>query len=237
MFFLLGRLVRAIVDTIFPSTCVACGAYGPWFCTNCQRSIRVDLTLRCAVCFKPSPHPQPCASTLNGIVVTGSYSHSGLAAAVQGLKYRYIAALAEPLGNRVAQAIEPLTAKNPAVLIPVPLHKRRERERGYNQSALVAMTVAKRLEVSAAPNLVRRKRYTGTQTKLDKDERQRNLANAFVVNGAVDTETTYIIIDDVCTTGATLSAIAGILRNAGAAKIIACVVASDALLYRERRIG
>lgn len=107
-----------------------------------------------------------------------------------------------------------------SVLVPVPLHPRRERERGYNQSALIAQTLARVADVPVAP-LLRRVRDTQTQTRLSREERAANVNNAFAMSvGAVlDKRLTYTLVDDVFTTGATLGACSQVLQAHGAAQV------------------
>lgn len=130
--------------------------------------------------------------------------------------------LAELLGDAVLQhyALEPT---RPALLIPVPLHWRRQWSRGYNQSAILANHLSHRLNVPSAPNIARRTRATQSQQQLDIADRAANMHNAFAVRSASltpdFTNTIIAIIDDVVTTGATARALAVSLLQAGAAEV------------------
>jgi competence protein ComFC len=108
-----------------------------------------------------------------------------------------------------------------AVLVPVPLHPRKERERGYNQSALIAESIAGRFEGVRLEALLERVIDTRSQTQFNRQERYRNLRNAFslVKKRAIDPSQRYIIVDDVFTTGSTLNACAATLRKAGAKRV------------------
>lgn len=122
-----------------------------------------------------------------------------------------IAEYAEGLGDFVEDAI----------LVPVPLHPRKQRERGYNQSALIVDSLAGRFEgVRIEPILVRIV-DTLSQTQFNRQERYRNLRNAFSLagKGAIDPGQRYIIVDDVFTTGSTLNACAAVLRKGGAKRV------------------
>ena len=106
-------------------------------------------------------------------------------------------------------------------IIPVPLHKRRLRRRGYNQSALLAEALSERIGVPVREELIRRTRNTKTQTSLNARRRARNLRGAFAASPEAK-GMRLLLIDDVRTTGATLSECARALREAGAAAVYAC---------------
>jgi len=105
-----------------------------------------------------------------------------------------------------------------AMLVPVPLHARKLRERGYNQSELIAVELASLFSGCLVEELLERSVDTVSQTKFDRRQRIRNLRNAFSLrqNRAIDPAQRYIIVDDVFTTGSTVNACAAVLRRAGA---------------------
>ena len=104
-----------------------------------------------------------------------------------------------------------------AILVPVPLHARKLRERGYNQSELIVKEIGKRFSCETAINLLKRTIDTPSQTQFNRKERYRNLRNAFSIepNVAAETKKRYILVDDVFTTGSTLNACASVLRKEG----------------------
>lgn len=107
----------------------------------------------------------------------------------------------------------------PDVLIPVPLHRRRRRRRGYNQAMVLAKELGKLTHIPVHSELVRRCRYTNPQKKLDKRQRSRNLKDAFVIKGNVEGIRSVLIVDDIYTTGSTIHAIAGKLKEKGIQKV------------------
>lgn len=113
-----------------------------------------------------------------------------------------------------------------ASVVPVPLHPRKLRERGYNQSELIAKEVCATIPTFSIDPILERVLDTASQTKFDKSERRRNLKNAFSLrqNRAIDPAKRYLIIDDVFTTGSTINACASALRKAGARRIDAMTV-------------
>jgi ComF family protein len=119
------------------------------------------------------------------------------------------------------------------VLIPVPLHRRRQRERGYNQSALLAARFGASTQIPVRRDVLRRHRYTRSQTRLNAQERNQNVHGAFSCIDQHDVEQSIVgkrvlLIDDVATTGATLRACAQVLRDQGARSVWALTVARAA---------
>ena len=137
---------------------------------------------------------------------------------VHDLKYSNLRASAPTLGRLMVAHVQsdPFRAD---VLAPVPLHKRRERERGYNQSELLAQEVGKHTDVPVDTKKLRRVRDTAPQVSMPTpEERRRNIEGAFECTGQVS-GLTVILIDDVVTTGSTMSACARPLVAAGAASV------------------
>jgi len=177
------------------------------FCTECARTAE---RVQCE-----SPHD------IAAFVYGGAISR-----AIGRLKYDPRPDLARPLGDLLWRAIERHSrALAGAVVVPVPLHRARLAERGFNQSALLARRVSCRLGAPLRPALVR-VRDTPQQTALNREARIANVAGAFrprqhcFVQGC-----TVLLVDDVCTTGATLAECARVLREAGARLVASAVVA------------
>ena len=147
---------------------------------------------------------------------------------VHALKYSGMTVVGSALGARVAASLrEEEWPGGSALIVPVPLHRAKLRERGFNQADWIAAGMARFLGVPVARRLLRRCRYTQTQTHLDVPARGANVAGAFRV---VRTETigarvTVLLVDDVITTGATIGACAAALREAGAGRVYACAAA------------
>lgn len=115
----------------------------------------------------------------------------------------------------------PLAAE---VIVPVPLHSRRLRERGYNQSLLLAQQLAREAALPVLSDVLRRVKYTMSQTQLDGNQRRQNVAGAFVCTEGVR-DKTVLLVDDVCTTGATLEASSRALKAGGASSVWALTLA------------
>jgi ComF family protein len=144
------------------------------------------------------------------------------------LKYTGYQSIGLELGRRLGSAI--LAQKIHAdVIVPIPLHARKLRERGYNQAELIAHGASEVTSIPVRADLVQRSKFTHSQTTLSLDERQKNVEDAFALRRPDSSEIrgkTFILVDDVITTGATIEACGRALREAGASCLIA---ASSAL--------
>ncbi|MCX7680368.1 MAG: ComF family protein [Anaerolineae bacterium] len=144
--------------------------------------------------------------------------------AIHHLKYRGCAELAEPLGRVMADYLkEHLMPAD--VVVPVPLHITRLRERGYNQAALLAHAMARYSSLAVEERALIRERATASQVGLSAEERRLNVKGAFRCIGTGVGGKRVLLIDDVCTTGATLEACAVALYEAGARSVQALTLA------------
>ncbi len=211
---------RRIIDLIFPPRCGGCDTQGSLWCDDCRASVLPISSPTCLRCGQPDTHSDLCANcrasplTIDSIrsltLFEGRIRH-----AVHAFKYRRVAALAEPLGDALAgfwiQAPTPARA-----IVPVPLHPHRQRERGYNQAELLARQVGRAARLPVYADALRRVRATAVQMTLDAAERKANVAEAFECSASNLRGVPVLLIDDVCTTGATLDACAVALKAAGA---------------------
>ena len=200
----------SLLDLLFPPRCAGCGRGGKWFCSQCQAEImRVPSGL---------PVPAPLA----GLWIAGFHIHP-LDHAIHALKYRGKRRLAEPLGLLLAETYrrEARFRLPPDALLPVPLHKRRVAERGYNQSALLARVVSRELGLPLVEDALTRARDTPQQVGLSGGQRRKNVAGAFVCQSGhpLIAGRRLVLLDDVCTTGATMTACAEALLAAGAREV------------------
>jgi ComF family protein len=212
---------RAAFELLLPPVCAGCGrtARELPLCTGCR--------LPAADALGPAPRPLSawCAATL----------HDGAGAEwVRRFKYpaRGIAGLdgaAEAVALALVQGLVPrVPGGAPDLVVPVPLHPRRLRERGFSPAALLARTLAREARVRVAPTLLTRVRDTRSQTELSRAERRRNVVGAFVPRAAAPAR--LWLVDDVATTGSTLAEAARALRRAGAEEIVGVCLAWRPLL-------
>lgn len=226
----------AFVDLLFPPFCPLCrarldeGRRDP-LCGSCWDRLERLSPPYCRICGRPlptfdrggPPEASPCEPCRRR---RPRFSYARAAAlygervreAVRALKYEGKTALARPLGDLMAEAGSTMLVVNAVdCLVPVPLHPSREAERGFNQSMLLASRVSRRWGIPIAPRALRRQRPTPPQTDLDADERRRNVKGAFAVSRPRAVNGQHVLlIDDVFTTGATVSECARLLLDAGA---------------------
>ncbi|HUJ29367.1 MAG TPA: ComF family protein [Myxococcales bacterium] len=219
------RAVGGALGLLFPARCASCGAPGEEpFCGVCADTL-LPLPPGCPVCGEPAdeallplvkprrcPHcrarPPPFA------FASAPYLHGGaLAEAIHRFKYEQ----REDLGRALSVLFDGCPVPESDLLVPIPLHPSRLRQRGYDQARLLADGAARRFGLPVAP-LLHRTRATGQQVGRDRAARERNVRGAF--RAAADLAGVRVcLVDDVFTTGATASAAAQALLEAGAARV------------------
>lgn len=201
-----------LLDLIFPRFCVGCGKFGKYFCPKCFKKIRFYSNL-----ISPDYH---CPENLDGIFVLAHYD-GVIRKAIKEIKYRGRFAILQELAEMML-ASPPGGNFQFDYLVPVPLAKKRQTERGFNQ----AEKLANYLKLAPVLNCLKRTRDTKPQFDLSSAERLKNVKNAFIHNSKYIIHSSAVcLIDDVATTGATLSECAKVLKNARAAKVYAICIA------------
>lgn len=221
-----GRLL----DILFPPRCGGCQRVGSFWCPGCAAAVQalpLPICRRCGLPIARGTLCHGCRASLNYPVIirsVGLYA-APLSSAIQQLKYDGVMAIAEPLGQLLAGYWQPQGLAMDLV-VPVPLHGRRLRERGFNQARLLAVAFCCRAGLPLVQEgMLRRDRDTPQQVKLGPEERRHNMTGAFAWHGPPLPGVRALLIDDVATTGATLAACAQALREAGARRIWALTVA------------
>lgn len=220
-----ARTSAWVGDLVLPPTCLHCADrrwMGAPLCLACLRKVERLGPDACRRCGAPGckeahdywPHPYERARFLYRM-------GPELSSVVHGFKYGHMARNARYLAAGLRRKADLLAwMREFEALVPVPLHPVRKRERGYNQSELIAKAFSDLSGVPVEAGRLRRVRTTGTQTRLGKDGRQINLADAFACPDASKvTGRRILLVDDVFTTGATVSACASVLRGAGSGEI------------------
>jgi ComF family protein len=233
----LGQLARGLGNVVFPPACVACrglvesvaGADGGFrhLCARCVRQIDWVTPPHCTTCGHPfygemegerqCPHCVGLAPDFRegrtAVLLKGPAR-----ALVHELKYHRGLFVLQDMEEVFRRAPHVLALARGAVLVPVPLHPRKERERSYNQSALLAVVLARAAGGGArVVPLLQRTADTVSQTHHDRRARQANLKNAFALarGAAFNPAEHLVLVDDVFTTGSTLNSCARVLRRAG----------------------
>lgn len=240
-------VAESFFATLFPSDCRLCGS--PLVnisrlpvCRPCLADVRPITGGVCSVCGErvSSPFVPTTGETRCGLcqrlqppfvkaVAYGSYDR-GLRELIHLLKYEQVKPAAVVLGRMLAEAISGMNSDSTCVVVPVPLHARKLRQRGFNQSELIAQHAVKvgvgsgRLTLHS--RVLERRRETQSQIGLTRHQRRENLRGAFAVAKPEEIAGREILLlDDVFTTGTTVSECARVLRRAGASKIFVATVA------------
>ncbi|GAB4213463.1 MAG: phosphoribosyltransferase family protein [Roseiflexaceae bacterium] len=205
-------LIERLLSVLFPDHCAGCRRAGDLFCAGC--------------CALLAPYAEEAQATPPGLVaVRIAFTFEGpLREAIHVLKYNRRRRMAQPLGALMAAHLRstPLPAQ---ALLPVPLHPARQAERGFNQAAELAREIGR---VAGLPLLERglvRERVTAQQARLSAQERHANMRGAFAWRGPARPPRSVLLVDDVMTTGATLSACAAALKQAGTEEVYGLALA------------
>ncbi len=223
--------LELLLDLVFPRYCVGCDTEGVLLCDEClRRAYQKRTDAGCPLCGARSKFPNLCVSCKkdSGLVSVVSLGPFGgvIKEALHSLKFDDVREVSKPLADELADRCRELNAK-PGVIVPVPLSAARARQRGYNQSALIAHRLSKNLGWPYLDALART-RNTQPQTDLNRRSRLKNLENAFTSKYSFkDNKKPIYILDDVITTGATLSSAVTALKNADARKVSGIAVAID----------
>lgn len=219
-------------SSLFPPVCVLCGDPGSQLhglgidlCPACHNELP-RLTASCARCAEPLP-PMQTSHALCGRCQTRPPAYDRCQAMflyqpptdhlIQSLKFYNRLELAQLLGTLMANWLEKVIDSTPDVLIPIPLHKNRLQDRGFNQAAEIARPVAKHLNLKLDTKSCTRIKSTSPQSDLSRKERLKNVKGAFEVSGSVSGH--IAVIDDVMTTGSTAHEFARTLQKAGADRV------------------
>ena len=219
--------LRELTDALLPERCVVCERFGAALHVECMASLAVADGPRCDRCWAPAPD-SPCAACRAERhafeALRAPYRFKGAARlALLEAKFRGVTTLLPPLARAAADAVPP--AWHPSLVVAVPLHRARQRRRGYNQAGIAAEAVAAHLAVPYRADALRRTRATAPQATLDADRRASNVVAAFAAAGVVGER--VLVVDDITTTGATLDACARALLDAGAVAVFALAVARE----------
>lgn len=218
------------IDLMFPPNCGGCGKLGYRWCPECHSKVGLLTAPLCSKCGSPlEKESQQCLRCLKE-----SYSFEALRSwavfddplksALHRLKYKRDRSLGDILAVHLSDFVCELNWKIDAV-IPVPLGKARKKERGYNQVAMIAYPLSVKLNLQYVPQALARSRETRTQVGLSAVERKQNVKDAFQAAPALVNGKVVLLMDDVATTGSTLSAGADALLSAGARQVYALTAA------------
>lgn len=244
-------LNKFILDTLFPVFCLSCKKENHWLCDQCLEKIEIPNFQVCPYCEKEiTPKGticQKCKSSflakgkiipLDALVVSSSYKNTAISKIIHLLKYNFAKDLGDTLGQICQRAFSQSGLELPDIIVPIPLHPKRLRWRGFNQSELIANNIAQNIcpgfPLPVLAELTIRQKYTPPQMKIrNYQERKNNLREAFALNPKIPTSfhdleiknKHILIVDDVATTGATLFELGKLLKTSGAKKVSGLVAA------------
>ncbi len=228
-----------LIDIVLPYRCISCRKYlkRSYLCSKCFNSLPVKKQSECVGCKRPTPDGLTCAfcktdNPLDQLLIVSDFNDPVVAALIKKLKYAFIKEVTVPLAelsfkylNRRAKRGRSFVSNRP-LLVAVPLHPRRENWRGFNQAALIAELIAQNYQAENQ-NILERTSHRNPQAEIE--NRDQRLLNARDLYKCGDADKVIgrniVLVDDVCTTGATLNECARVLKHAGAKSVAALVIA------------
>jgi ComF family protein len=215
-------IFSTIADWLFPKECIACQHEGSFLCKKCASEIN------------PSSRNTYKTPYLDRVHVLFSWEDKLVQKIIKKIKFYYAKGLIEDMDSLLKKALEKVEISN-AILVPVPLHSRRLKSRGFNQSELLAQKIGQILDLQVQDVLIRI-RNTAPQAKLKAADRTQNMQNAFCVKEKfIKVNQKFVIIDDVTSTNSTINECAKCLRKAGFEKIEAICLAKGDIHNRQKK--
>jgi len=217
----LSLLNSYVTKILFPPRCVSCKKEGAFLCDSCIKNISL----------KPQTYKEnPFEDNSVKVLYTSCDYHSNkiLQKAIHGLKYKYYKDIAQPLAKILQKSFYQNQPPQNTHLVPIPLHKKRKRFRGFNQAQLLAEHLSK-LTKYPVTNLLERKINTVSQATLNRKQRLSNMQGSFIINKKyiLQKNTPIMLVDDICTTLSTFKVASQTLQKHGY-KIILCTALAQA---------
>lgn len=238
-----GEIVQFIKDCLFPIFCLGCQIEGQWWCQDCVHKSFTGGEFYCPVCHLKNLNGKNClnceaVSRLEAVAAFFNYqSSSAVRELIKKIKYNLATDINQLWFQIIADFLNAIWQAgdwpiNDITIIPVPLHRKRRRERGFNQAQLIARNIFEVLkkdhqDIQFDDLSLQRIKFTKQQAKLNRAERLINLEGAFAWVGDVKLSKNIILVDDVFTSGATMQECARVLKNAGAQTVRGLVMARD----------
>ncbi|MDP3784946.1 MAG: ComF family protein [bacterium] len=213
---LIHTLLDKISGILFPAKCLGCAKPGEFLCEICRK--RAQRRAR----EKTSP------LYLDRFLSYGLYRDRILREALRRFKYHGIHILSHPLSQMLHDLLKPGLSSLPkeTLILPIPASPERRRERGYNQAELLAEGLSEKISLPCRADILLKIKNTPSQTSLSRRERLFNIKDSFTIQNPEELlGKTILLVDDISTTGATLSEAARVLKQAGAKEVIGLVVA------------
>jgi len=226
------KFIELAAESFFPRRCIGCGRIGGFLCPECLEKLPRLLPPLCPNCGRPQASGIVCPdcrrrqTVIDGIRSPFKFDDV-IQKAIYELKYRNLKSITPCLAELLTDylRLNPLAGE---VLVCVPLHPRRLRERGYNQSSLLARELGKRIGLPVIEDCLIRVKQAQPQVRAGGvRERRRNVTDAFMCRDEKLTGKQIILIDDVCTSGATLESCAAVLKSKGTGSVWGLTLARE----------
>ncbi|MEK7659078.1 MAG: ComF family protein [Patescibacteria group bacterium] len=246
-FELLTLAKNYLLELLFPIKCAVCEKetgdkkQNKLICILCLKKLSPSLDFYCPLCEANTANGKLCFSCrliisntennfhLDRLIYPFSYKDPAIQKVIKAFKYRFIKDLDQPLGRLMISYLDKIKGKidlKDAVIIPVPLHKRKYNQRGYNQSELIASEISEYLNIRVINDCLLKIKPTKDQAKLKGNKRLENLKGAFIcAKPWLATGKKIILLDDVYTTGETMKECAKVLKEAGTNEVIGLAIA------------
>lgn len=227
-------LLHSLSNLFFPPQCFSCNKRidrDLVLCEKCTVELYHIKENSCIFCNRETQEGficEECKQEYPFDEVVSAYTFNlPLQRMIHHFKYNEFKKIGTFLGYKLAEIISTYSfISDTDYIIPVPLHKTKKRFRGFNQSEIIAKALSMKLNIPILKNVLKRKKFTQTQTKLKKHEREKNVANAFQVkNFGIIKNKSLLLVDDVLTTGSTMKSIALLLKENLAKHIYVCTLA------------
>jgi ComF family protein len=231
--------VKEILDIFFPIRCINCQKEGDYLCDDCLSLIEISKFQYCPFCRPPkiTKDGKSCKvhkKHLDGLFSAASYKEALVKKAIHLFKYQpNLLGLAEPLSSLIISHLDFLGNKHLSgfVLVAIPIHKSKLKQRGFNQSEEIAKELSKKINGTLfLKDALLKIKKTPPQRELKRKEREKNIKGVFVVNPKkLDfiKNKKVLLVDDVFTTGSTMEEAAKVLKKAGAKKVFGVVIARE----------
>ncbi len=231
----LSMLGRETARIVLHASCVVCGNELPWrarkasCCASCWRGLPAIAGVKCNSCALPLVGGERCIRCLEEplpVEWSDAWGHyrGSLERLLHAFKFEHHDFLDQSLAELLEDVIRGRGDVAFDAIVPVPMHRKKLRQRGYNQAELLGIALGKRLRVRCEPSLLTKRIDRLAQSTLPRNERAKNVRGAFVASSAAR-DRSLLLVDDICTTAETLRACAKALVATGAARVCAVVVA------------
>jgi competence protein ComFC len=226
------KLFENVLDYIFPKECYGCEREGEYLCSSCFDKVSFIENQPCYICNELGYENGICSkcrgeSQIDKIIVATTYSENFVSRIVEQLKYNFIEDLAGILAKIIDKQIVDKDFVNDIYnvkIVPIPLHRKRYIERGFNQSEKIAKYLGEKYGGEIDEELLIRNKNTSQQAKLNRKERFENLSEAFGVRLGVEVPKKVVLVDDVLTTGVTFGEAVRVLKKSGVEEVVCVAV-------------